>query len=193
MRSIKGSLVGLVLAGILALAPTAAFAHGGGGGGHGGGSGGGGHFGGGGGHFAGFRGQSFADHNFALDQGAHSARHEGNFRHEDHFRHERHFFIGDPYWYDYPYYGYDYPYYGNYDDNAGDYSDGQSSPAQVTPSQQTIIAVQKELTELGYYHGRVDGSISSETERAIRWFQSVDKIPISGRIDSATLRALQIS
>jgi hypothetical protein len=32
MRSIEGSLVGLVLAGILALAPTAAFAHGGGGG-----------------------------------------------------------------------------------------------------------------------------------------------------------------
>ena len=30
MRSIKGSLVGLVLAGILAIAPTAAFAHGGG-------------------------------------------------------------------------------------------------------------------------------------------------------------------
>ena len=59
MRLIKGSLVGLVLAGILALAPTAAFAHGGGGGGHGGGGGGfggghgGGHFAGGGGHFAG--------------------------------------------------------------------------------------------------------------------------------------------
>ena len=41
MRLIKGSLVGLVLAGILSLAPTAAFAHGGGGGGHGGGFGGG--------------------------------------------------------------------------------------------------------------------------------------------------------
>ena len=52
MRSIKGSLVGLVLAGILALAPTAAFAHGGGGGG-GGNFSGGGHFGGGGGHFGG--------------------------------------------------------------------------------------------------------------------------------------------
>ncbi len=55
MRLIKGSLVGLVLAGILALAPTAAFAHGGGGGGFGGGHGGG--FGGGhgfgrGGHFS---------------------------------------------------------------------------------------------------------------------------------------------
>jgi len=62
MKLMKGSLVGLVLAGILALAPTAAFAHGGGGGGHGGGGGGhgggfggghGGGFGGGGGHFAG--------------------------------------------------------------------------------------------------------------------------------------------
>ena len=59
MRLIKGSLVGLVLAGILALVPTAAFAHGGGGGGHGGGFGGGhgGGFGGGhgfgrGGHFS---------------------------------------------------------------------------------------------------------------------------------------------
>src|SRR6202048_1879353 len=56
MRLMKGSLVGLVLAGILALAPTAVFAHGGGGGGHGGGFGGG-HGGGfGGGHGGGFGG-----------------------------------------------------------------------------------------------------------------------------------------
>ena len=188
MRSIKGSLVGLILAGILALAPAASFAHGGGGGGHGGGGGG---FAGG--HFGGFAGHSFTDHGFAQHQGAHFARHEGNFRHGDHFRHERHFFVGDPFWYDYPYYGYDYPYDGNYDDNAGDYSDGQSSPAEVAPSQETIMAVQKELTQLGYYHGHVDGLISSETERAVRWFQSVDKIPVTGRIDSETLRALQIS
>ncbi len=97
MRSIKGSLVGLVLAGILALAPTAAFAHGGGGGGH---------FGGGGGHFAGFAGHSFAGHSFTQHQGAHFARHE------NHFRHGRHFFFGDPFWYDNPYYGYNYPDYG---------------------------------------------------------------------------------
>jgi hypothetical protein len=51
MRLMKGLLVGLVLAGTMALAPTAVFAHGGGGGG--GGHGGGGHFAGGGGHFAG--------------------------------------------------------------------------------------------------------------------------------------------
>ena len=62
MRSTKGSLFGLILAGMMALGPVAAFAHGGGGGGHGGG----GHFGGGGaghfaggGRFAGFTGRGF--------------------------------------------------------------------------------------------------------------------------------------
>jgi peptidoglycan hydrolase-like protein with peptidoglycan-binding domain len=78
--------------------------------------------------------------------------------------------LGNPFWDDYPYYGYDYPYYGYYDDNAGD-------------SSEIIIAVQKELTRLGYFHGPVDGLISPETEAAIRWFQSVDKLPVTGRID----------
>jgi hypothetical protein len=180
MISIKGSLVGLVLAGILALAPSAGFAHGGGGGGHGGGGGG---FGRGGGHFAGFAGHSFVQH-----QGAHFARHEDHFQHGDHSRH----FFGDPFWYDYPYYGYDYPYYDYYDDNAGDYSDGQS-PAEVTPSQQTIVAVQKELTQLGYYHSTIDGLISPQTQQAIRWFQSVNKLPVTGQIDNPTLKELGIS
>ena len=53
--------------------------------------------------------------------------------------------------------------------------------------------MQKELAALGYYHGPVDGAIGPETEKAIRWFQSVAKIPVTGWIDDATLRALQIS
>jgi Putative peptidoglycan binding domain len=179
MRSIKVFLVGPVLAGILALAPTAAFAHGGGGNGHGGR---GGHFGGG--HFTGFAGHSFAGHSFAQHQGTHFARH---------FGHEGHFFYGGPIWYDYPFYGYDYPYYGYYDDNAADYSNGQSLAAEGTSSQGTIIAVQQKLTQLGYYHGQVDGLIGPQTEGAIRWFQSVDKLPVTGQIDDSTLKAMQIS
>ena len=178
MRSIKGSLVGL----ILALAPAAAFAHGGGGGGHGGGGGG---FAGG--HFGGFAGHSFTDHGFAQHQGAHFARHEDN------FPHDRHFFIGDPFGYDYPYYGNDYPYYGYYDDNAGDYSDGQSSPAEVALSQETIVAVQQELSQLGYYHGPIDGLIGPQTAEAVRQFQSFDKLSVTGQIDGPTLKALQNS
>src|SRR5258706_8593705 len=196
MRLMKGSLLGLVLAGILALAPAAVFAHGGGGGGHGGGfGGGGGHFGGGGGHFAGggthFAGHSFAGHGFAEHQGAHFA-HGDHFRDRDHFRHDGDFFFGDSFGYGDPY-SYDYPYYGYYDYNDGDYSDGQYSQAEVMPSQETIVAVQKELAKLGYYHGPIDGLIGPQTERAISWFQSVDKLSVTGRIDDPTLKALQIS
>jgi hypothetical protein len=182
MKFIKGSFVGLVIAGILLLAPTAAFAHGGGGGGHGGGGG----FGGGG-HFGGFAGHGFAGHNFARFPGAHFAWHA------DHFRPDRGFFYGGPYWGYYPYYGDDYPYDGYYDNGDGDYVSGQASPAEVTPSQETVIAVQRELAQLGYYHGQVDGLIGPETEGAVRWFQSVDKLPVTGQIDEPTLQALRIS
>jgi peptidoglycan hydrolase-like protein with peptidoglycan-binding domain len=63
----------------------------------------------------------------------------------------------------------------------------------VTPSQETIVAVQKELAKLGYYHGPIDGLIGPQTERAISWFQSVDKLSVTGQIDDPTLKALRIS
>jgi hypothetical protein len=214
MRLMKVSLAGLVLAGILALAPAAAFAHGGGGGGHGRGGGGhggshfargGGHFarggahfaGGGGhftrGHFAGFTGHSFAGHSFAEHQGAHFAGHGDHFRDRNRFRHDGDFSSGDAFSYDYPYYGFDDPDYGYYDENAGDYSDGQSSPAEVALSQETIVAVQQELSQLGYYHGPIDGLIGPQTAEAVRQFQSFDKLSVTGQIDGPTLKALQNS
>ena len=69
--------------------------------------------------------------------------------------------------------------------NAGDH-DGQPSVGEGN----TIIAVQQELTQLGYYHGPADGQIGQETEKAIRWFQSVDKLSVTGQIDGPTLKAL---
>ena len=160
MRSIKGSLVGLVLAGILALAPTAAFAHGGGGGGHGGGFGGGGHFGG---------GRAFAGRGF----------HDG-FHHHDFRRDHDRFFFGSGIGFYAPSGYLDYPDYGYYDYDTSDYSE-------------TIVAVQKELAKLGYYNGPIDGTVGPQTETAIRWFQSVDKLPVTGQIDDPTLQALRIS
>jgi peptidoglycan hydrolase-like protein with peptidoglycan-binding domain len=62
----------------------------------------------------------------------------------------------------------------------------------VTLSQETVVAVQKELAKLGYYHGPIDGLFGPQTERAISWFQSVDKLTVTGRIDDPTLKALQI-
>ena len=63
----------------------------------------------------------------------------------------------------------------------------------MTPSQETIVAVQKELAKLGYYHGPIDGLIGPQTEGAISWFQSVDQLSATGQIDDPTLKALRIS
>jgi hypothetical protein len=197
MRLIKGSLARLVLAGILAVAPTAAFAHGGGGGGHAGGgghfAGGGGHFAGGGGHFAGGGGhfagggrhvaRGSAGHRSATHEGAHFAAHGW---------HGGHYGYGGPFW-GWGWDGDPYPYDGYYDYNEGDYSNAQTSPSEVARSEQTIVAVQNELKKLGYYHGQTDGIAGPETRKAVSWFQSVDKLSVTGRIDNPTLKALQIS
>jgi hypothetical protein len=131
------------------------------------------------GHASGSRGFAFAGRGF------HAGFHRHDLRHD----HDR-FFTGDyPYYdgyygygypYDDPYYGYDYPYSGYYNDKVSEYSE-------------TIIAVQKELAKLGYYHGPIDGVIGPATRKAIIWFQSSDKLSVTGKIDDPTLRALQIS
>jgi hypothetical protein len=169
MRLIKSLLVGLVLAGMLAMiSAPAAFAHGGGGGGHGGGFGGG--------HFGGFAGHGFPSHQGERFAPQHSSR--------GHFWYGRPYLYGDPYWYDYPHYGY-------YDYDDGDYSDAQASPSEPGAAEQTNIAVQQELAKRGFYQGRIDGSVGPETRKAISWFQSVEKLTVTGRIDGPTLDALQ--
>jgi len=174
----------ILAAASLAVWPEIGLAHGGGG--HGGG--GGGHaFVGGGGHaFGGFTGRGFSP-GFSGTRGFSTGRFSGRGDHgrfgDRGFRgRDRDFreFDGDSFdfgstGFGYPDYYYPYSYYNN---------NGYLSVER---------AVQEELSELGYYHGPIDGTIGPDTQRAIRWFQSVDKIPVTGRFDSATLRALQIS
>jgi hypothetical protein len=190
-------LAGLFVAAALAIAPGVALARGGGGGSHGGGGGGGSHGGGGGSHGggggsfhgggshqgAGFHGgdshggggfhDGFAHHGSVSDRSFHFGR---GFRHDDdhfvdHDHHDRFFGHGFVFGSAWP--GYYDPYYLRaYDDYT--------------------VAVQRALAQLGYYHGPVDGVVGPETEKAIRWFQSVDRLPVTGEIDSATLRALRI-
>lgn len=185
MRLITNFIAGLLSTGILALAPTTSFAHGGGGGG-------GGHFGGGGGgHFGGFgsRGVGAVGHAFHGPI-THGGRGSGAWHHDGGWSH--HSYSG--------YYGYYNPFDYGFDDYAGPYYDDSDSfdvqPAlsDVAPDESTslIMTVQKELARLGYYHGPIDGIAGSETAHALRWFQSVDKLPASGQIDSATVQALRI-
>jgi peptidoglycan hydrolase-like protein with peptidoglycan-binding domain len=98
-----------------------------------------------------------------------------------------------------PYPGY-YGYSGSFDYGLDDYSGAyyddsdsfevQPAPSNVAPDESAslIMSVQKELAQLGYY-----GVAGSETERAVRWFQSIDHLPVTGQIDSATQQALRIA
>jgi hypothetical protein len=166
MRLNRNFIAGLLLTGMLALGPDISLARGGGGGGHLGG-----------GHFGGGHG-GFASHRFApIGHGFHGGDRQGRYH---------------------GYYGYYTPFdYGlgddayPYDDN-DDSSDVQPLPSDGEPV--TLIqSVQEELTKLGYYHGAIDGITGSETENAIRWFQSVDHLSVTGQIDSQTLQALGIA
>jgi hypothetical protein len=134
--------------------------------GGGGGHGGGGH--GGGGHF-GSAGRVAAGH--------HSGWHGG-------YWHGGHWFAGWPWWLGSSVgigiddYGYDY------------YPDADTV---TTQSDSTVVTVQRALRNLGYYHGPIDGVVGPQTVKAIRWFQTVDKLPVTGQIDSQMLKALWIS
>ena len=69
---------------------------------------------------------------------------------------------------------------------------GRTCPRCGNCGDDYTVAVQRALAQLGYYHGPVDGVVGPQTEEAIRWFQSVDRLPVTGEIDSATLRAQRI-
>jgi hypothetical protein len=94
-------------------------------------------------------------------------------------------------------YGYFSPFDYGLDDYAGPYYDDSGSLDVQTESPEAsmslIASVQKELAQLGYYHGPIDGIAGLETERAVRWFQSIDHLPVTGQIDGATREALRIA
>jgi peptidoglycan hydrolase-like protein with peptidoglycan-binding domain len=56
-----------------------------------------------------------------------------------------------------------------------------------------VATVQRALENLGYYYGPIDGVVGPETVKAIRWFQTADKLPVTGEIDGQVLKALWIS
>jgi peptidoglycan hydrolase-like protein with peptidoglycan-binding domain len=86
------------------------------------------------------------------------------------------------------------------DDYDGPYNDDtesvdlQPAPTDLAPDGFTSLtmSVQKVLAQLGYYHGPINGIAGSETAHAIRWFQSVDHLPVNGQMDSATIQALRV-
>jgi hypothetical protein len=183
MRFNRNLFAGLLLTGVLGLAPANSFAHGGSGGG-------------GGGHGGGFHGGFGTSGIGGGAHGFHGPIAQG-VRGDEAWRHDG---VGSHHWYP-GYYGYFIPFDDGLDDYSGPYYDDSGSldvqPASnaVTTDASTslIMSVQNELARLGYYHGPIDGVAGSETDRAVRWFQSSDQLPVTGQIDAATRQALRIA
>ena len=99
----------------------------------------------------------------------------------------------------YPYgygYGYGYPYYGAYPYG---YGYGYYAPRTTVYAtarindDHTVAAVQRRLSQGGYYHGSVDGVIGPATRVAIRSYERNNGLPVDGEIDRQLLRTMGLS
>jgi len=67
------------------------------------------------------------------------------------------------------------------------------SASRSTYAASTIRAVQQALNSRGYNAGAVDGQWNSSTQDAVRRFQQVSGLPVTGELNSPTLSALGVS
>jgi hypothetical protein len=56
----------------------------------------------------------------------------------------------------------------------------------------TLVRAQSQLSSLGYYGGTVDGSFGPLTSKAIAQYQADYGLPVTARLDRATLKSLGI-
>jgi hypothetical protein len=113
---------------------------------------------------------------------------------EEHEHHHRFSFGFFPYWYPgWGYYDYGYPYYSDYSYDYPDYYYPDYASYSGRNGSATIqVLVQDSLARRGYYGGPVDGVVGPGTRSAIREFQRDNGLPVTGRIDSQLVQALQI-
>jgi hypothetical protein len=140
------------------------------------------------------------------------ARHDGNW-HRDWDHRGAHFFNGHWWCFDngawigldagfypwdyFPYYAYDYYPYDYYPGYYADvepeyYSAGVSSSAEKNPDP-NVTAVQTDLTNLGYYHGVVDGLFGRDTRDALAHYQTDKRLAVTGTLTTETLQSLGVS
>jgi hypothetical protein len=135
-------------------------------------------------------------------------RHQANW-HNDwdqrraHFDHHRFFVFIDGFWcglddgffpWDYyPYYAYDYYPYDYYPGYYADVEPYYYNSGQVysdTPMRdQTVAAVQTQLTQLGYYNGPVDGIFGPTTRDAVAKYQIAKNLDVTGSLSPDTLQS----
>jgi peptidoglycan hydrolase-like protein with peptidoglycan-binding domain len=66
----------------------------------------------------------------------------------------------------------------------------QGAPPQV--QRKIVISAQNILAQRGLYHGAADGSLGADFEFSLRAYQARVRLPVTGRLDLATLAALEL-
>ena len=56
----------------------------------------------------------------------------------------------------------------------------------------TVMQVQRKLAAEGMYVGKVDGVWGSASEAALREYQRVHSLPVTGKLDAANLDAMEV-
>jgi peptidoglycan hydrolase-like protein with peptidoglycan-binding domain len=70
---------------------------------------------------------------------------------------------------------------------------GEQRPEQQQLlTKDTLKLAQARLTAEGVYASPVDGEVNAQTEAALRAYQQKQGLPVSGAVDEATLKQLQI-
>lgn len=67
---------------------------------------------------------------------------------------------------------------------------GRSAKAPTQDAEGVIRLVKEQLAALGYQPGRVDGALSPDAERAIREFETDQRLPETGRISAPMMSRL---
>jgi hypothetical protein len=92
------------------------------------------------------------------------------------------FGIGAPLFYPSPYYGSYYSY--------SPYVYRAVPAPEVAVGRQVAVEVQQVLARNGYYHGPIDGDLGLGSRAAIRRWQADRGLPVTGLLDSPTLRSM---
>jgi hypothetical protein len=130
-------------------------------------------------------------HIFARASGT---QHQSWDRHHAHFRNGHWWCWDGAYWIglDYGYYPWDFYQYDAWDDYPYDYQtdrepNDQGYAPQVDPN---VTAVQKHLTQRGYYTGPVDGIFGPATRTAVTRYQINRHLEVTGSLTNQTLQSL---
>ncbi|HEY9881047.1 MAG TPA: peptidoglycan-binding protein [Leptolyngbyaceae cyanobacterium] len=69
-----------------------------------------------------------------------------------------------------------------------------SSPVLLAPGSQSrdVMILQRQLQQLGYYKGPIDGSYGPSTRRAVQGFQQQAALPTTGNLDQLTWQQMQM-